>query len=79
VSTAHSTKNFKSLPSLFNNNESKEKISLEMTKSMEIMRSEADMFRIPKTRAEIDILGNVLKEKTETLTFKNYKVVQNQE
>lgn len=44
---------------------------------MELVKKDDKSTRENKTRAEIDILGNILQENAETLTFTKHKCVQN--
>lgn len=46
-------------------------------KSLELVRKDDKTTSQNKTRAEIDILGNILQENAETLTFTKHKCVQN--
>jgi len=46
-------------------------------KSLELIRKDDKSSNQNKTRAEIDILGNILQENAETLTFTKNKCVQN--
>jgi len=52
-------------------------LNTDMKKSLQILKAE-DLTN-KKTRAEIDILGNIMREKVDTLTFKSCKMIQNQE
>jgi hypothetical protein len=52
-------------------------MNYESRKSLELVRKDDKTTNQNKTRAEIDILGNILQENAETLTFSKNKCVQN--